>query len=65
MDCCDLVYYFGWGFLLTVWSWGRPAQPAVTEDTGWLQPDREATWSEREREADRVNRERVVGRKTR
>lgn len=20
--CCDPVYYFGWGFLLAVWSWG-------------------------------------------
>lgn len=40
-------YYFGWGFLLTVWSWGKSAQPAGSEDAGWLQPDTEATWSER------------------
>ncbi|KAK1886415.1 Ecotin [Dissostichus eleginoides] len=47
--CCDPVYYFGWGFLLAVWSWGRSAQPAGTEDTGWPQPDTEATWPEREK----------------
>lgn len=52
MDCCDLVYYFGEGFLLTVWSQGRATQPAGTEDTGWLQHDTEATRSGRVREGD-------------
>lgn len=43
----DPVYYFGLGFLLTVWSWGRSAQRA---DTGWPQLDTEATWLQRSRE---------------
>lgn len=54
--CCDPVYYFGWGFLLAVWSWGRSTQPAGTEDSGWPQPDTEATWPEKERQGDRVKR---------
>lgn len=54
--CCDPVYYFGEGFLLAVWSWGRSAQPAGTEDTGWPQLDTEAKWPERERETDGVGR---------
>lgn len=61
--CCDPVYYFGWGFLLAVWSWGRSAQPAGTEDSGWPQPDTEATWPETERQGDRVKRARGVRRK--
>lgn len=59
--CCDPVYYFGWGFLLAVWSWGRSVELAGTEDTGWPQPDTEATWAERE--GDGVKRGKGVRRK--
>ena len=60
--CCDPVYYFGLGFLLAVWSWGRSAQPAGAEDSGWPQLDTEATWPERER-ARESKSERERGRK--
>lgn len=47
--CWDPVDYFGRGFLLTVWSWGRSAQRAGTEDIGWSQLHTEATWPQRSR----------------